>query len=175
MTTCSQSVEAYVLVVEAAPPVRLRVYDTVAELEVNSKTLALLPGGTVELPFKVKRLQNFKGELKVELVPPRDLSGVTAAPLTLNANQTDGKLTLKAAANVKSVVSPAVVVRVAGTINGKTLTHEVKVTVAVGKDKIAALPAVAYSRAAARSVAAGTPVIGSTDSGECCGSAIKAR
>ncbi len=120
-------------VIEPSTPVKVTVYNQVAELSVNNANLTLKAGGDAELVVKVNRQHAYTGEFKVLLVPPQGYQGVTAAEVTIPANMNEAKLALKSPANAAPAANQACTVRAVANVQGVTLTHETKVNVTVQK------------------------------------------
>ncbi len=116
---------------EAATPIKLVVYNTVAELTVSEPNLKLKPGTETEVTVKVNRLNGYKGEYKVQLVLPQGFQGVTAAEVTIPADADEAKLTLKVPDNAKPANNPNLVVRAIATVDKITLNHDAKVAVEI--------------------------------------------
>jgi citrate lyase beta subunit len=114
-------------------PVKLKVYNSVADVTLGTPMLTLKGGQDVEIIVRINRLNDYKGEYKVTLVPPQGFQGVTAAEVTIPANANEGKLMLKCAANAAPATNPNVVVRVSATVEKVVLNSEAKVGVTVVK------------------------------------------
>jgi hypothetical protein len=71
----------------------------------------------------------------VAFAPPKDVSGVTAADVTIPAGQDEVKLVVKAAADAKPGAVTNATITVTAMYDGKPIAHEVKVTFNVAKDK----------------------------------------
>src|SRR5262249_14485965 len=84
-----------VSVTETLPPIKLTVYNTVADVSVNNANVTIKPGMDVELVVKVNRLHAYAGDFKVQLVLPQGFAGVTAPEVTIPANANEAKLVLK--------------------------------------------------------------------------------
>jgi hypothetical protein len=63
-------------------------------LETGRSSLAVRPGGMAALAVSVRRSKGLTGPVKVEVVVPEHIRGVSAQPLTLDAGTTKGTLTL---------------------------------------------------------------------------------
>lgn len=120
-------------VFEAVPPIKLTVYNQVAELSLPEPSVQVKAGGEKELVVKLNRLHGYKGEFKLSLVRPQNMQTVTAAEVTVPADATEAKLVLKAAANAPEASSGEFKVRAVATLNNVNFTHEVGLTVAVVK------------------------------------------
>jgi hypothetical protein len=114
-------------------PVKLKVYNSVADVTLGTPMLTLKGGQDAEIIVRINRLNDYKGEYKVALVPPQGFQGVTAAEVTIPANANEGKLMLKCAANAAPATNPNVVVRVSATVEKVVLNSEAKVGVTVVK------------------------------------------
>jgi hypothetical protein len=120
-------------VFEAVPPIKLTVYNQVAELSLPEPSVQVKAGGEKELIVKINRLYGYKGEFKLSLVRPQNMQMVTAVEVTVPADATEAKLVLKAAANAPEASSGEFKVRAVATLNNVNFTHEVGLTVAVVK------------------------------------------
>lgn len=112
-------------------PVRLTIYDTVAELALGAADVHVAPGGERGLPIKLKRLHKFNGPLAVELIVPSGFQGVSAAKLNVPAGKDDAVLVLKCAKGAKAASSSAFLVRVSAKVGNQTLKHEAKLRLAI--------------------------------------------
>jgi hypothetical protein len=63
-------------------------------LETGRSSLAVRPGTTAALPVSVRRGKGLNGPVKVELIVPAHIGGVSARPLTLATDATRGTLVL---------------------------------------------------------------------------------
>lgn len=68
------------------------------EITPEKSSVIVQPGATVTIPVQVSRGKGLQGAAKVELVLADHIRGVTADPLTIPADQSAGKLTLRFAA-----------------------------------------------------------------------------
>ena len=90
-------------------------------------------GTGTDLPIKVERLYDFAGEYKVQFVPAKDATGVTAEDVVIPAGKDAAKLTLKTAADAKPGALAGTVV-VTATYAGKyAVTYENKVSFTLAK------------------------------------------
>ncbi|MCS6976083.1 MAG: hypothetical protein NZM31_03605 [Gemmatales bacterium] len=122
-----------VSVFEAVPPIKLTVYNKVAELSLAEPSVQVKSGGEKELVVKINRLHGYKGEFKLSLVRPQNMQTVSAAEVTVPAEATEAKLVLKAAGNAPEASSGEFKVRAVATLNNVNFTHEANLTVAVVK------------------------------------------
>jgi hypothetical protein len=120
--------------VAAVPSVRVTVTSGVVDLAPAVRSVALKPGGQAPLSVKLTRLANFRGEVKLTLVPPQGFQGVSAAPVMVGANETEGRLMLAATANARQTTNSNVIVRATATVGGNAITHDTRITVAVSND-----------------------------------------
>jgi hypothetical protein len=124
-----QNVRAVVV----SSPLRLTIYDQVAEVSTDKPAVTLKPGGQQTLSIRVKRLHGYKGPFTVQVVLPSGFGGVSAATLTIPAGANEGKLILKAAAGAKPASTPALTVRATAKVERATLTQEGKLAVTIVK------------------------------------------
>lgn len=120
-------------VYESSPPVKVVVYDQIAEVSVASPKLTVKAGENVEVPVKIKRLNDFKGEFEVSLTVPGGFAGITADKLKIPANASEGKLILKTAKNATVNSNPNFLVKVSGKIGNSTFTSETKFELTITK------------------------------------------
>lgn len=117
--------------VEVTPPVRVTVYDSVAELSIAPGEVALRSGTEVPVTVQVKRLHDFKGFLKLDVVPPSGVQGVSATSVTIPAGANEAKLFLRASKEAKPATSPNFLVRATATVEGIALKSEASFKVTV--------------------------------------------
>src|SRR5262249_3904016 len=67
-------------------------------LELGKGSLPATVGKAIELPFTIRRGKGLTGAVKVELLLPEHVKGVTAAAVELKATESKGKLILRFAA-----------------------------------------------------------------------------
>jgi hypothetical protein len=104
--------KANISVVLPTAPVTLTVLPkVVATLAVATPNPAVKAGGEAELVIKATRQFDFAGEMKVQLVLPPNVQGITAAEVVIPAGQTEAKLIIKADANVPPGAKPDFIVR----------------------------------------------------------------
>lgn len=119
-----------------ADPIEITVIPTsVAKVTAGSlPNNTLKPGKDGELSVKVERQHDYAGEYKVKFAAPKDVTGVTAADVTIPAGQSEAKLVLKAADGAKPGAVTNATITVTAVYAGKhTITHETKVTFTVAK------------------------------------------
>jgi hypothetical protein len=95
-------------------------------LETGRASLAAKPGGTAALPVSIRRGKGLSGAVKVELIVPDHIRGVSARPLTLAAGATAGTLTVEFASRPGPFNQPVVVRATLSTPAGP-VTAEAKV------------------------------------------------
>jgi hypothetical protein len=122
-----------VTAIAVAPPIKLTVFKSVAEVSVSTPSVTVRPGTETELLVKVNRLHGYAGAFKVQLVSPSGFQGVSAAEVTIPAGTDEAKLVLKAADNAKPAMNPNVLVRATAEVEKVTLTHDAKVAVTIAK------------------------------------------
>ena len=86
-------------VFESSTSTLLRITPAPAKLNVTAPATPLAPGAQVEIPVAVARMYGLADALEIELVVPESAKGLSAAKLTLPADQAEGKLVLAAAAD----------------------------------------------------------------------------
>ncbi len=80
-------------------------------LELERTSCAALSGQTATIPLRVKRGLNLKGDVKVELIAPAHIHGVTAEPTIIAADQERGELVLRFAAKMQGPFNMPLTVR----------------------------------------------------------------
>jgi hypothetical protein len=104
---------------QAVTPVTVQVVPS-ALAKVTASVSGNLKGGmTSDLVVKVERQNEYAGEYKVKLVFPANAKGVTADEATIPAGQNEGKVVLKAAADVPAGQLGGLSVQVTGVYDGK--------------------------------------------------------
>jgi hypothetical protein len=78
-------------------------------LELGRGSVEAKPGGTVVVPVSIRRAKGLKRPVAIELVTPEHIRGLSAAPLTLWAEQAAGNLALKFASEAGPFNMPIVV------------------------------------------------------------------
>ena len=79
-------------------------------VEAGKKSLPIVAGKSVLLPVEVRRGKGLDGEVRIDLVLPEHMKGVSAKPLTIGAGQSKGVVEVRFAEGVGKA-SIAVVVR----------------------------------------------------------------
>lgn len=120
-------------VTETLPPIKLTVYNSVAEVSVNTPNVTIKPGTDTDLVVKLNRLHGYAGEFKAQLVLPQGFAGVTAQEVTIPASANEAKLVLKCPANAAPAANPNVIVRCVATIDKVTLNQDAKIAVTIAK------------------------------------------
>lgn len=125
---------------EPTPPVKVTVYDQVAEVAVNTPKVSLKPGTETDLVVTVKRLHDYKGEFTVQVAVPNGFQGLSVANGKIAANQNEVKIKLKADKNAKPQMNPNFIIKASARVGNATFTQEAKFEVTVTADKAARLP-----------------------------------
>jgi hypothetical protein len=118
---------------ECTPPIKLLVYDKVADLSVASPKMTVKAGEQVDVVVKVQRLNNYKDAFDVQVVVPGGFGGVTVAPAKIAAGADEVKVTLKTAKNATVATNPNFVVKATAKVGNVTLNHETKFELTVTK------------------------------------------
>jgi hypothetical protein len=95
-------------------------------MELERTSCAAIAGQSAAIPMRVKRGLNIPGAVKVELIAPAHIRGVTAAPMTLAADQDRGQLTLQFAAKLDGPFNMPLTIRA-------TLIHDNRPVIAEQK------------------------------------------
>lgn len=95
-------------------------------MELERTSCAAVAGRTATIALRVKRGLKLPGAVKVELIAPAHIRGVTAAPMTLAADQDRGQLTLQFAGKLDGPFNMPLTIRA-------TLVHENRPVIAEQK------------------------------------------
>lgn len=119
----------------ASTPIQLTVLPKqVANLTVDNANPMVKLGADGAVLVKVGRLFDYNDVFKVELVLPKDVSGVTADPITIPAGANEAKLILKVPPNTPPGNRQNITIRAVAVVNGNvSLVHETKINVNVVK------------------------------------------
>jgi hypothetical protein len=122
------------LVLPSAPVTVTVLPKTLATVTLPTQQPTVKAGKQVELPIQVKRLYDYVGEFKVQLVLPPGTKGISADEMTIPAGQESGTLVLMAAPDATAGVRSNLTVRVTALVDGKLpVIHEKKLNVTVVK------------------------------------------
>jgi hypothetical protein len=99
---------------------------SVATLALSNASPSAKPGAQAELEVKVSRIADFTGELKVEVVLPKDMKGISADPVTIPAGQEKSKLVLRIANDATPGTRGGLIVRATAMLSGVPIVHEAK-------------------------------------------------
>ena len=110
---------------EVTSPIKMTLYNKVAELNLGSPKLAIKQGEEGNLQINFKRLYDFKDEFQVQLLLPSGVSGISAATVKTPKNAGNATLKIKVAANAKVVKRGDFKVRVSARVGNQTFTHEI--------------------------------------------------
>jgi hypothetical protein len=132
-------------VFQVTPPIRMVVYNRVAELTLPDKAVTLKAGAELPVVVRFARLHGYKGDFKLQAVLPQGFSGASAAEATVPANANEGKLVFKAPASAKPSANAQVKIRAIAKVGSASLTSEIPLILNVVDAKTAPLPpGVAY-------------------------------
>jgi hypothetical protein len=98
-------------------------------LAIGSSAVIGRAGAAVALPIQVRRGQNRAGEVKLELLVPAHIQGVSAEPLTISSAQERGVLTLHFAKSLAGPFNMPLSIRASLLGSGPLLFAEAKVDV----------------------------------------------
>ena len=107
----------------ASPPITLTVTEFPIALEGPPESANLKQGEMLEVPLKVTRLYDFAATVNTQLLLPGGISGVSIQNVNIANNQTEGKITVTAAANATPGVH-VLNLRAQMNFNGQNLTME---------------------------------------------------
>jgi hypothetical protein len=96
-------------------------------VEAGRAELRAAPGRSVELPVRVQRGPGLTGPARVELLLPDHWRGVTAEPIDIPADRSEGVLTVRFAAAARGPFTPAAVLRATVPDRGRPVAAEAKV------------------------------------------------
>lgn len=92
--------KANVPVLDPSLPVTVTVLPRPVELTANPKTPSVKVGGEVAIPVTVNRVNDFSGPVDLELTVPPGLAGISAAKITVPAEEKVGTIKIVVAADV---------------------------------------------------------------------------
>jgi len=72
-------------------------------IQLSQSTVTAQPGARIELPVKIQRSQEIVGPVTLELMASNPISGVSAAPITIESGQATGTLVLEFGAELKGI------------------------------------------------------------------------
>ncbi len=98
-------------------------------LELERTTLLAQPGKTLIVPVRIKRGQGVEGPIKLELIVPGHIKGISADPATIAKGKDEGRLEIRCAQYSPGPFNMPVVIRA-------TILHEGRSVVAEGKVEI---------------------------------------
>lgn len=118
----------------SAPATLIVLPKAVATLALTNAAPTVKVGGQAEVALKTTRLFNYEGELKVQVVLPPAVKGVSVDETTIPAGKDEAKLVLRAAPDAAPGNRADLIVRVTGTVNGNVpVVQELKISVNVVK------------------------------------------
>jgi hypothetical protein len=110
---------------QAVTPVTVQVIPaSLGRVNASPAAGKVVGGSAIDVNVKVERQNDFAGEYKVKLVLPPNTKGVTADEATIPAGQTEGKLVLKAAADVAAGQLANLAVQATGVYEKVPITTE---------------------------------------------------
>jgi hypothetical protein len=130
---------------ETTPPIKITVYNQVAELTVANPKMTVKAGEQVDVTVKVKRLYDYKGEFQVQLVIPPGIAGIGAVQGKIPAGADEVKLTLKTAKNATVSTNPNYTVKATAKVGNVNLNQETKFELTVTKATAANVPTAAHA------------------------------
>lgn len=102
-------------------------------LEVERTTLTVQPGKTVFVPVRIKRGQGVEGDVKLDLVMPEHIKGLSAEPATIAKGKEDGRLMIRCAGDARGPFNMPMIVRATIAHQGQPVTAEGKVEILPGE------------------------------------------
>ncbi len=132
-----QNVDDYV----ATPPIKMVVYDKVAQVELPNQKISVKQGEEVDLVVRLKRLYDYKGEFQVQLDTPGGTSGISSSTVKIAKNGNEAKLKIKVAKNAKVLSRPDFKVSVTARVGNVTFTHEAQFEMSITKAAASNTPA----------------------------------
>ena len=103
-------------------------------LELRSGSVAAKRGGAVDLPVSIRRGKGLSGPVKIELILPPHVRGLSAAPLLLDAKESAGKVVLKFGDGPVGPFNMPVVVRATLTDASGPVTAEGKLEIVTDQE-----------------------------------------
>jgi hypothetical protein len=125
-----QSKAAELKISTASNPIALTITPAPFELRLASTKVSIKPGAKVELPVTIKRLYGFAGPIPVQFLGAYSITGITSPPVTVAADQAEGRLVIEALPSALPGTY-ATAVQASATYNGQTLSVKQNVTFTV--------------------------------------------
>jgi hypothetical protein len=99
------------------------------DVTADRHSLQAVPATSAEIGIGVARGKGLRGNVKVELIVPAHIRGVTAEPVTISADDTQGKLTIRFANPVQGTFSMPLVIRATLFDKGQPFIAETQVDI----------------------------------------------
>lgn len=99
------------------------------DLKLEHQSLTARPGTTQELVVGVARGKGISGDVRLEVVVPEHIGGVTTQPIVVPGDQQQGSLSLKFATDQMGPFNEPLVVRATAIRDGQPYTAERTVTI----------------------------------------------
>lgn len=106
---------------------------SVASINASVANPAVKQGTQAEINVKVTRQFDYVGELKVQLVLPANVAGLSSTDLVIPAGQNEGKLLVKIAADAAPGPRADLIIRATGVLSNVPISSEAKITLNVTK------------------------------------------
>ncbi len=116
------------------------------DLRLSDKSLVASPKSAHEIPFHLGRGQGMEGPVEVRLVMPEHIKGLTAEPVVLAVNESEGKLQLHFADSPLGPWNMPLTVRATAKLDGHPYTAEATVGVVQHDAEPSAAAEIARSR-----------------------------
>jgi hypothetical protein len=97
------------------------------DLETDRSSLLAVPGKTVSLSLRVARARDLTGAVKIELIVPHHIHGISADPLTIPAQSQQAELAIHFARDLHGPINSPLLVRATVMAKGEPVMAEAKV------------------------------------------------
>ncbi len=94
------------------------------DVQPGRRSLIAKPGQTIDLPIRIGRGKNVRGPLKVELVVPDHVDGISSDPVVIAENETKAVLQLTIADGNSGPFNLPVIIRATAQVDGQPYTAE---------------------------------------------------
>ncbi|MBM4068038.1 MAG: hypothetical protein FJ271_03715 [Planctomycetes bacterium] len=102
-------------------------------LDVERSSLGVVPDQDLKLPLRIKRGQGLKGAVRIELIVPSHIRGISAVPVEIAPGQETGTLTIRCRGKVNGALNMPLTVRA-------SIMHEAHAVVAEAAVEVSARP-----------------------------------
>jgi hypothetical protein len=118
--------------VQPANPVTITVLpQALATVTLAPNSVTLKPGQESAVTVRVKRLGDYRGAFKVQLIQPANMTGVEAEEVTIPEGKDEARFVLRAKPDAPAGNRPNTVIRAIATFKDKPVTQETKLNLTV--------------------------------------------